>query len=494
MNNVDLSDKEKHSSTRLIMGYLGYTIFFVGLFCLIPLFVIPFYPDEIVYAPYFILPSTISIIIGYFLSRLAKDIKGRQLQGHQDAVLVLLVWITTITICSVPFFLSGKYNIMQSMFESTSGFTTTGLSIVDVQFAPHIILLYRSMMQFLGGVGLVLVVTSVLSDRYGFRLYNAEGHNDRLMPNLIKSSRLILMIYVFYIVLGIIFYVILGMPLFDAINHSIAAVSTGGFSTKVDSIGYYNNVGIEIVTICLMLLGSTNFFIHLHLLKGRIGNVFRHGETKLFIFLTIMILPIIIFALIQSGYSFGSALRVGSFQYITAITTTGFQTVATFQGMDGIFLIFMILLMLIGAGVGSTGGGIKQHRVLLIIKTIYWNLRDNLGSPRRITPRLMNRAGIQYVVTQKEQSDAISFVLLYMLIFLMGTLVFVSYGYSLVDSMFEFASSLGTVGLSIGIISYNAPSLILLTSILGMIFGRMEIYVILYAIINSVTNLSKKGV
>ncbi|MFA7144343.1 MAG: potassium transporter TrkG, partial [Candidatus Izemoplasmatales bacterium] len=115
-------------------------------------------------------------------------------------------------------------------------------------------------------------------------------------------------------------------------------------------------------------------------------------------------------------------------------------------------------------------------------------------SPRRITPRLMNRAGIQYVVTQKEQSDAISFVLLYMLIFLMGTLVFVSYGYSLVDSMFEFASSLGTVGLSIGIISYNAPSLILLTSILGMIFGRMEIYVILYAIINSVTNLSKKGV
>ncbi|MFH0993193.1 MAG: potassium transporter TrkG [bacterium] len=438
------------------------------------------------------MPGCMAIIIGYLLSRLTKGIKSRQLRGHQDAVLVVLVWLSTIAICSVPFLLSGQYNIMQSLFESTSGFTTTGLSIVDVQSAPHIILLYRSLMQFLGGVGLVLVFTSVFSDRYGFRLYNAEGHNDRLMPNLIKSSRLILSIYFFYIILGVILYVLFGMSLFDAINHSIAAVSTGGFSTRTDSIGAFHSIGIEMVTIALMLLGSTNFFIHLHLLKGKIRNVFRHGETKFLLVTTIMVLPVLIVILVRSGYSLGSALRVGFFQYVTAITTTGFQTVPAFQGMVGIFLAFMILLMLIGAGIGSTGGGMKQYRVLMAVKTVFWNLRDNLYTPRRVASRFMNRAGTDYPVNQKEQADSVSFVFLYLFIFIVGTLIFVAYGNTLVDSMFEFASSLGTVGLSIGIIAYDAPNLILLTSIVGMIFGRLEIYVILYALAHTVSSLSRK--
>ncbi len=124
-------------------------------------------------------------------------------------------------------------------------------------------------MQFFGGVGFVLVLTSAISDKLGMRLYQAEGHSDRLVPNLLKSGQIIMRIYVFYILLGIVFYVLFGMPLFDAINHSISAVVTGGFSTKSASIGFYQSLEIEIITIILMILGGTNFlFIYCYLEKN----------------------------------------------------------------------------------------------------------------------------------------------------------------------------------------------------------------------------------
>ena len=144
--------------------------------------------------------------------------------------------------------LTGEYNFTQAVFECTSGYTTTGLSVVDVSKCPKIFLLYRSVMLFVGGIGLVLVLTCAVSDRYGLRLFNAEGHTDKLLPNLKKSARVILSIYSVYIILGIIAYVIAGMPLFDAINHSIAALSTGGFSTQKESLLAYHSIPIDIIT------------------------------------------------------------------------------------------------------------------------------------------------------------------------------------------------------------------------------------------------------
>ncbi len=489
----DMTLEKIVSGPRLIIGYLGITILFVGIFCLMPLVVLLFYPEESVYTIDFALPGILSIIVGFLMSRLLHGRKKRQLEHHQDAILVVLVWLTAIAICSMPFLLSSKYNVVQSLFESTSGFTTTGLSVVDVSTAPHIFLLFRSMTMFLGGVGLVLVFTSVFSDRYGFLLYNAEGHNDLLLPNLIKSSRIILSIYSFYILAGITGYVLFGMPLFDAINHSIASVSTGGFSTQTDSIGAYHNLGIEIVTIILMLLGSTNFFIHVKLLSGRLKDVFRHNEVRFLLFLSIFILPVIVLIFLHDGYGFGRALRYGAFQYVSAITTTGFQNIPTFLGMPSIFLMVMVILMLIGAGQGSTGGGIKQQRVFLIFKSIYWNIRDNLSNPRQINSRIMNKAGEPMMVSTKEQSDTITFAFLYLILFFIGTLVFVAYGYPILDSMFEFASSLGTVGLSTSITGYAAPSGVLVMSIIGMFFGRLEIYVIIYALLKGVSRRSPKG-
>ncbi|HAQ56488.1 MAG TPA: potassium transporter [Acholeplasmatales bacterium] len=480
---VFLSDERKEvTGWRLILGYLGVTVEVVGAFCFVPLITLFFYPDEIGYAKDFIIPGALALTAGYMLSLFIKGNPVKRLEKHQDALLIVLAWIIMIVICAMPYLMSGDYNFIQSLFEATSGFTTTGLSVVDVASAPHIILLYRSLTLFIGGVGLVLVITSVLSDRYGMRLYSAEGHSDKLLPNLVKSARLILLIYLLYIVIGVIAYVIFGMPVFDAFNHSIAAVSTGGFSTEVDSIGAYHSLAIEIVTMALMLLGATNFFVHLQLLKGRIANVLRHGEMILLLALIALGLPVFVATLIiDSGYGFGEALRIGSFQLISAITTTGFQTVASFRTLSGIFNGFVIVLMLIGAGIGSTGGGIKQQRVLISLKSIVRNIRANIANHRKLTTIFLNKAGTKSVLEEHEKNDAVSFVLLYLIIFIVGSLIFTAYGYPLGDAMFEFASSLGTVGLSVGITGFSAPNGILLTSIFGMFVGRLEIMVILYA-------------
>ena len=259
---------EKVEGFPLIMGYIGMITIFIGIICLIPLLTLLFYPEEMSQAKYFILPGVTSILIGYFLYFFVRGKKRGRLKKNQDAIIILFTWAIAIFVCAVPFVLTGNYNFHQAIFETTSGFSTTGLSVVDVTKCSHIFFIHRSTMLFVGGVGLVLIMTSAMSDSHGMRLYNAEGHSDKLVPNLMTSARFIVLIYSGYILAGILLYVWFGMPLFDAINHSIASVSTGGFSTKAESIGYYNSLPIEIITIVLMILGTTNFFVHLLLLRG----------------------------------------------------------------------------------------------------------------------------------------------------------------------------------------------------------------------------------
>lgn len=469
---------------KLVAGYLGTAIILVGVICLLPLLVIIFYPQELEYAKYFIMPGTISILIGYLLLLLIKDKPKGKLEKHQDMILVVSIWLIAVFISAFPFYLSGKYNFIQSLFEATSGFSTTGLTVVDVDFAPKIYLMFRSILIFFGGIGLVLVMTSILSDRYGMRLYNAEGHTDKLLPNLVKSARLILTIYLGYIILGTILFSIFKMPVFDAINHSISALSTGGFSTKSSSIGYYQSIEIEIVSIILMILGSTSFFIHLLLLQGKIKKIIKHCETKLIIILTISIIPFfIIFFYNLTKMSLPYAIRISVFQFFTAITTTGFQTVENFSVLPSIYLGFMIILMLIGGSFGSTAGGIKQYRVSLFLKSIYWNIKNRITNNRMISKNYINKAGEEIIVSDTEIKDNYSFISIYLITFILGTAIFSAFGYSLEHSMFEFASALGTVGLSVGITGFHAHPVILITGIFGMFLGRLEIYIVLLVII-----------
>ena len=476
---------------KLITYYLSIFVIMIGIIQLLPLLVIPFYPEEIGYAPCFIIPGVGAIFIGYLVGYFFRGTEILKLEKHYDSVLVVSVWILAIFISTFPWMLKGDYNFTQVSFEMTSGFSTTGLSVVDVGNTPHIFLMFRSITLFVGGVGLVLILTCAFSDKYGLNLYNAEGHNDRLMPNLAKSARLILSIYSSYILFGTVSYIILGMPVFDAINTSIAALSTGGFSVINESIYGYHSLGVEIITMILMLLGQTNFLLHLSMIKRKFSNIWNHSETKFILALIIIFIPFMVVNLLTTGYtnSFWESLRVSAFQFVTTITTTGFVSVENMAILPSGFITVMILMMLVGGDLESTGGGIKQYRVIVTLKGIYRNIKNTILNSRTVTTDYITRAGKKYQLSQDEVASTSSYVLFYVILFLMGSLIFTMYGYSLQDSMFEFSSAISTVGLSVGITNYYASPVILWTAIVGMFLGRLEIMVVFEALLRVVKDV-----
>jgi len=448
---------------------------------LLPLLVLIGFPGESGHVLNFVIPAGMALLTGFLLSLFIWDGKKHQLTLRQDTVIVVAVWLLAVFFSSLPFMLSRQLNFTQAFFEAMSGWTTTGLSVVDVTVTPKIYLMFRSIMQFFGGVGLVLVMLSALSGTYGMRLYNAEGHSDKLLPNLAKSARVIMSIYAGYVVAGTILYVIFGMPLFDAINHSIAALSTGGFSTQVDSIGAYKSLPIELITIILMLLGTTNFAAHLLLVRGKFRNFFKVGEIRFMLVLLGFTITIASFVSLNGIYgSVSQGLRISVFQMVTALTTTGFSTVS-FNNWTPFPVFVIIILMLIGGGAGSTAGGIKFGRVYLMVKAFLWNIKRKFMPEHMVNEDFVYRTEGKTFIDETHISEASNYAFLYMVTFFLGTSVMAANGYSLQDSLFEFASSIGTVGLSVGVTLPTTPPVVLWTQTVGMLFGRLEIYVIFIA-------------
>lgn len=478
----------------LILSYLTMFMIVIGVIMMMPLLSLFFDISEWQISLNFLIPGLILIFTGLSFQKFFKKFEKSQLARHQDAVLVVATWVIAILLSTIPLLLLG-YSFTHAAFEITSGYSTTGLSVVDVTQAPKLLLLYRSFLQFFGGVGFVLVLTSAISDKLGMRLYQAEGHNDRLVPNLVKSGRIIMRIYVFYILLGIFFYVIFGMPLFDAINHSISAVATGGFSTKAASIGYYQSLEIEIITMILMILGGTNFFIHLLLFRRKFKDVFSHIELKVFGIIAFVSISFGTLSVMnQMNLAFGESLRISSFQLISAITGTGYQNIDGFIALPSVLFFLIILTMILGAGTGSTAGGIKQYRIGLMAKAQYWQIKDMLSHKKTVRTKFINRLGKKMVIEQEDITQNYMFITTYIVVLLLGSFMIMLHGHSFENSLFEFASTIGTVGLSVGILNASAPNFLLWTGTFGMFLGRLEFYVIFIAISKVVLDITHKQV
>ncbi len=490
--------KSEVSGYRLLFGYLGIFINMVGVILLLPLLAIPFYFGELKYAWYFIVPSVLALIIGTTLNFTL--IRGRtriRLKRHQDAILMLLIWVVSIVFGSIPFLLSREYTFIESLFEATSGFTTAGLSVIDVTNLPHILLFFRSVLHLVGGIGLVLIFTSTISNHFNMKLYSAEGHTDRLMPNLVKSARLILFIYLGYIILGTIAYMICGMNGFDAINHAISALSTGGFSTKTNSIGEFNSLSIEIITMVLMLLGSTSFLIHLYIIKGKFKKAFNHAELKFLPILAIVFIPLLINSIMSFsnfGFTLGESFRHGIFYFISSMTTTGFTTTVLPIDLPSQFTFYLIIVMLIGGGLGSTSGGIKQMRFIIWMKSLYWNIRNRLSHKRTIRTNYITRLDHKDIVTPEEINENNSFVGTFMIVLIVGAIAFTLLGATFDDALFDFASSLSCTGLSSGFISQASHPLVLLISMVGMLFGRLDLIIVFIAMGKFASDVSRKRI
>lgn len=477
---VKSSLKEKY---RIIFGYVGIILIITGVSLMVPLTLIPFLPYKNNEVLIFSLLSIGTIIFGIGLKRLLKGANINGLSIKEGAVIVTISWICSIIIGALPFVLNKTLTYTQAVFESVSGFTTTGLSVIDVTNATPMILLWRTIMQFLGGVGLAVIMLSAIIGPLGVGIYNAEGRIDKLVPNVKKSTKLIMTIYCSYILGGIFLYLVCGMPIFDAINHSIAAVSTGGFSTRVESIGYYNSVSIELVTIILMLLGTINFAAHSILWKGKVKDFFKISEIRFMGVLLLIFIPLTLFiTTIGIFKSFSKSLRVAIFEIISAVSTTGFSTVS-YLNWNSFGFFILIILMFIGGGSGSTAGGIKQYRIHVLLKTFYWNIKEVFLPKRTIKINKLTKPEGEILIEESDIKEITTLLTVYFLFFIISVLILLSYGYDIKDAMFEISSCLSTIGLSSGITSIDLPKGILWTMSTAMLMGRLEFLIIFYAIV-----------
>jgi len=426
----------------------------------------------------------------------------------QDAVMIIfLVWTISIFLSSLPFMFSGLLNFTQAIFESTSGWTTTGLSMfLDVESLPKIILLWRSIIQYIGGAGFALIMV-VTAGAMGAGLYQAEGRTDNLVPNLKDSTKLIATIYISWAVAGVIaIFIFTDLNFFDSLNHTFTALATGGFSTNNASIGGFDNVSLELIIMVLMIMGGTGFGVHyagILLLKNSFKTLkelknktidklefkdrikrepfFKNPEPKTMFY--ILLIAFIFVTLFSTAEIFNGweSIRHSSFQVISSLTGTGFAS-TTLINWNAFGIFFLTILMILGGMMDSTSGGLKLYRVYIALKMIIIEMQSYF-KPQGVKFHFEVHKGVsKKEVGLETLKNILSIFTMYFLIYFIGVFVLVSHGYNLQDSLFEYASALSAVGLSVGITVPDAPLGVLWIEIFGMYLGRLEFYAIIYAV------------
>ncbi len=464
---------------RAVLHYTGSICLIGAAVILLPLAVIPFFPEEAGMLLHFALPSLLLGAIGFYLRAHYRVSGSITLNATWGGIIVFMSWIIICLFSAFPLMSGAQLNFTGAVFESVSGWTTTGLSVLDVEKASHTILLWRSLMQLFGGAGLVIIMMTAIIGPLGPGLSVAEGRDTQLVPHVVHSTRIVARIYAVYALFGFFAYWIAGMSPFDAVNHSFAAISTGGFSTRAASIGYWNSPCIETVTNLLMIAGNMSFLTAYLLIRGKFRMALRDGEVKLLAAAVPLGALLLFFTFTGSEQmGFAGTFRAALFQSVTAITTTGFSTVPfSIIGPLGLFTI--IVLMVIGGGTYSTAGGLKQIRVYLLLKSIIWNIRQRVLPHRSVVSNYYWKGEERKFINWETVGRMTTYMGLYMVTLMLGTTIIVAHGFSIADSLFEFSSALGTVGLSAGITAPDAPALVLWTETVGMFLGRLEFFVII---------------
>jgi len=464
---------------RAILSNTGMIMVMVGVLMLTPLFVLLAWHNEWIYAKDFLIPAFVLMGVGGALWRLLKSNIPVSITIQDGGVVVLLSWAIASVFAGFPFMSILGLNFTQATFESVSGWTTTGLSVVDVAKAPNMVLLWRSIIQLIGGAGLAIITLAAITGPTGAGLTIAEGRTEQLAPQVHSSIKRVVILYAGYAMLGIILFKVAGMNMFDAINHSFAAISTGGFSTKPENIAFWDSTAIDLVSVPLMILGNMNFLTVYLLVRGKFKAVYRNGEVKAMAVLIPICIVLIFYLVSNSIYpTFGKSARVAIFEVVTALTTTGFMS-TVYTEWNSFGYLVLIVLMIIGGGTCSTAGGIKQYRVYLLFKSFIWEIKRAFLPKNAIIENYFWKGEQKEYINGELLRQLISFVSLYMFIYVLGSGIIAAHGYKLNEAMFEFASSLSTVGISCGISVASAPPLVLWTETIGMFMGRLEFFVIL---------------
>ena len=399
--------------------------------------------------------------------------------------LVTFSWLILSIFGALPFYL-GNYtsSFIDAFFEAMSGYTTTGSSIfTDIEGLPNTLNLWRSMMQWLGGVGIVVLYIAIIPyfDMGGMSLYQAEGlSKEKLTPRIQDTAKIIWLGYITTTFIGVIVLHFLGMSIFDAVIHSMAAISTGGFSSKNNSIEFFDSVPIEMALIVLMLLGSINFALHFRCInKGmKFKEYIRDAEFKTFTLLILAVSLIIALYLTFNGGDFLTSFRHSFFNVISVISTTGFSSIN--YGLWPLLpLLLLLILTLTGGCAGSTNGGIKLIRIIIILKTLKVQLNRMLH-PSSVTILKINNSRIHDTAL----NSIVGFILMYSFCALVSITLVSIETENFFTAFSAVIASLGNVGPGLDEVGpgYNYSSLGPISKLVlsfDMLLGRLEILTVI---------------
>ncbi|MEQ8328876.1 MAG: potassium transporter TrkG [Longimicrobiales bacterium] len=434
------------------------------------------------------LSALITAVVGlgfYRLTRFEGEITSRE-----GFAIVTMAWTATAVFGALPYFLSGTIDApVAALFEAMSGFTTTGATVFsDIEALPHGILFWRSLTHWLGGMGIIVLVIAVLPylGVGGMQLFRAEVPGptpERLRPRITQTAKLLWLVYVGLTAAETVLYVLGGMSLFDAVNHAFATMATGGFSTKNASMAAFESPYIHWVTIVFMYLAGVNFSLHFRAATGR----FLYGKDQEWRFFTgAVVFTAVLIAMVNlasGAYSpslsgLEPAVRHALFQSVSIATTTGFVS-ADYELWVPAAQMTLLALFFLGGMAGSTGGGIKAVRVLLLLKQTANELRRHLH-PRAI---FLARVG-KKPVKEEVMANVIGFVVLYLLLCLSGAVVLSYMGLDLLTALTASLATVGNVGPGFGMVGATENYGWMGSMELGvlsflMLVGRLEIYTVL---------------
>ena len=452
-----------HNSGNLMIG--------IGLMCLLPLiFDLIYFEFDIIS---FIIPAIISITIGYIARNYFEKKYDRKIRLKHGMMISSFAWLWASLIGGLVFTISTGIPLIDGVFESMSALTGTGMTMFEnVEILPHSILFFRAIEQWIGGLGVVVMVIGVLTKpgSVSSKLYQSEARDERLKPSIKTTLKKTIEIYLIYTIIGIILYLLAGMPVFDSICNTFCIISTGGMSIKNANMGFYHDDLIYFITIILMILGATSFLVHYKVIKTKGKSLLQDLQLKI-ILVVIVIVSILI-------YLTSNIIPIEILFTVTStITTTGASVVEPhiMAGWPSFVIICLMCLLLTGGSNGSTVGAIKLVRMITYFKGIYRHIREILSPEGRVVPVKLHG----HTIPEKSIAQAGNFITLYMMFIMFTWALFCLFGYDPFKSLFSAMSLQGNNGLELGIINHTLHPILKIVILFDMWTGRLEIYPVL---------------
>lgn len=465
---------------QIIIFIIGWILKIEGTFMLLPILTGIIYKESSLWA--FVINGAICILLGVLMTW--KKPKHQHFYIREGFVTVALCWIVLSLMGAIPFLLTGTIpNFIDALFETVSGFTTTGASILpEVESLPRCVLFWRSFTHWIGGMGVLVFLLALLKmvDGSHMNLMRAESPGpsvSRLVPTVRSTAKILYSIYIVMTVLEMLLLLVGGMPLFDALTTAFGTAGTGGFGIKNDSIAGYSTFLQVVITIFMILFG-VNFNIYYLALMKKWKQVYKNEELRWYLIVIASAILLIGWNIRGVYDTFGKTLQQSAFQVASIITTTGFAT-ADFNEWPEVSRTLLIMLMFVGASAGSTGGGIKVSRFIILLKSSAKELLQYLH-PRQVRKIQMDGKPVEHEVVRNVNV----YMMIYVLIFSFSVLFLAIDGHDLITNFTAVAATLNNIGPGLELVGPSAnfslfsyPAKIVL--IFNMLAGRLEIFPLL---------------